>query len=278
MCLFCHSGDCSSGNNNDFKGSSCKCGSFGRILIKALFCILLVYLIVYVGTLARNNIKKFNYIGKADRMQNTININGEGKVTGMPDIAVTDIGLVTEKADVASAQKENTEKMNKLIVEIKKNGIVDADIQTTQYNINPKYNYTDGGSTITGYTVSQSVTLKIRDLTKIKSILAKVGEVGVNQVSSLNFTIDNMEKLRAEARVKALENVKTKAIALANALGVKLVRVVSFNDYSQDNASPVYGYKSFAEATGGSAPSPSPDVQTGSLEIKVNVNVVYEIE
>ncbi|HBV57910.1 MAG TPA: hypothetical protein DEB73_01425, partial [Candidatus Magasanikbacteria bacterium] len=101
---------CECNTNGKGEGCSCHGHNFGHIFIKVLAGILLAYLIVYVGTLARNNVKKFNFIGKAERMQNTISVSGEGKVTGTPNIAMTEIGLLTEKADVASAQKENSEK------------------------------------------------------------------------------------------------------------------------------------------------------------------------
>ena len=266
---------CECKNENGKMPCSCHGHNFGHIFIKVLAGILLAYLIVYVGTLARNNVKKYNFIGKAERMQNTISVSGEGKVTGTPNIAVADIGLVTEKVDVASAQKENSEKINKLISEVKKLGIKDEDIQTTQYSIYPKYDYTDGRSILSGYTVQQSVTVKIRDLTKINTVLAKVGEVGANQVSSLSFTIDDKEALRASARELALKNVQEKAVALAQALGVRLVRVVSFNESTLGDIGIMKGYPAYAEGLGGGG---APDIQTGSLDIKVSANVVYEIE
>lgn len=271
MRMFCK------GNSQDKGKERCCSGiCFGHILMKVFLGIFLVYLIFYIGTLVRNNIRQYNFIGKAERMQNTISINGEGKETGTPNIAVTEIGLVTEKSDVASAQKENTEKMNKLISEVKKSGVKDEDIQTTNYSIYPKYDYTNGRSLLAGYTVNQTITLKIRDLTKISAILAKVGEVGVNQVSNLNFTIDDPENLRALARDKALVNAKEKAQALAKSLGVKLIKVVSYNEYNQPEPSPLYRSYAMPEGMGGG--SSSPDIQTGSLDVKVDVSVIYEIE
>ncbi len=268
MCIFC--------NKNGKDGGSCK-GVGAHTLMRTLFGILVVFVIFFVGTLISNNIKRHSYIGKADRAQNTIAVNGEGKEIGTPNIAVTDIGLVTEKADVASAQKENTDKMNKLISEVKKKGIKDADIQTSNYSVYPKYDYTNGKSNISGYSVNQTVTLKIRDLNKISDVLAKVGEVGVNQVNSLNFTIDDTENLRAAAREKALISAQEKALTLAKDLGVKLVRVVSYNEYVPTDAYTVKSYP-MAAGMGGGVSAPAPDIQSGSLDVKVDVTVIYEIE
>lgn len=271
MRMFCQ-------HNSQEKGKEpcCSCHCLGHILMKVIVGILLVYLIFFIGTLVRNNIKKYNFIGKSDRAQNTISINGEGKETATPNIAVTEIGLVTEKEDVASAQKENTEKMNKLIAAVKKQGIKDEDIQTTNYSIYPKYDYTDGKSVLAGYTVNQTVTIKIRDLSKISVILAKVGEVGVNQVSNLNFTIDDPESLRAKAREKALANAKEKVQALARSLGVKVARVVSYSEYIPSEPVSFKNY-GLAEGMGGGGDS-APSIQTGSLDVRISVSVIYEIE
>ncbi len=257
----------------------CECckNENGHIFIKVLIGILIVYLIIFVGALARNTLKQFSFIGKAERPQNTIMINGEGKVMGKPDVAVVEIGLLTEKADVASAQKDNTEKMNNLIAEVKKLGVKEEDIQTTQYQIYPKYDYPDGKSVLTGYTVAQSVTLKIRELAKISPVLAKVGEVGVNQVSGLTFTIDKPEALKAEARAKALADAKDKAEVLASSLGVKLLRVVSFNE-STPNPPLNFNYRTMTGEGMGGGGTPLPEIQSGSLEVEVQASVVYEIE
>lgn len=261
------------------KGVSCCNGHCPvKMVKKILVSLLLLAVVIYVGVLIRNGLKNYHYIGKAIQQQNTIAISGEGKITATPTIAMTEIGLLTEKKDVASAQKENTDKMNKLIEAVKSLGISENDIQTTQYQIYPKYDYTNGKSVIAGYTVNQSVTLKIRDLTKISAVLSKVGEVGVNQVSNLTFTIDEPENLRAEARAKALKSARSKADDLAKALGVKILRVVNFSEYNADTSPmPIYAKSYDAVGMGGGAVS-SLEIQTGTLDVKVNVNVIYEIE
>ena len=247
-----------------------------KAALKILMALLVFSLVVYVYTLTRNNLKQYHYIGKAATQQNTITISGEGKVTAAPNIATTEIGLVTEKKDVSSAQKENTEKMNKLIAAVKSTGLEDKDIQTTQYQIYPKYDYSAGKSNIIGYTVSQSVTVKIRDLSKISTVLAKAGEAGANQVSSPTFTIDEPESLRAQAREKALKNAREKAETLAKMLGVKILKVASFSEYNQSQPLPLYARSAEAFDMGGGAPAP--DIQTGTMDVNVGVNVVYEID
>ena len=236
-----------------------------------------LFVILFLATLIVNNLKTFGHIGEAPRMPYTITISGEGKVTAAPNIAVTSVGLVTEKNDVGAAQSENTQKMNKLIAAMKAAGIADEDLKTTQYQIYPKYSYdSKTGSNITGYSVTQSVEIKIRDLTKISDVLAKAGEAGANQVTGVQFTIDEPKNLRAEAREEAVKDAEEKAEKLAKELGVRLGKVVNFNEMrSGDMPSPMPMYAK--EGMGGAADS-APTVQTGTLEINSEVAVTYEIK
>ena len=234
-----------------------------------------VFLIVFLITLIANNIKTFNRIGIADRQPNAITIEGTGKVTAAPNIAVTSVGLVTEKTDVAAAQTENSQKMKALVASLKKLGIADEDIKTAQYQIYPKYSYEEKkGSTITGYSISQSLDVKIRDLSKISEVLAAAGAAGANQVSGIQFTIDEPKNLRAEARAQAVKDAQDKADKLANDLGVHLGRVIGFSE--SQGGSPV-PYPMMAKDAVGSYAEAAPQIQAGTLDIQSNVSVTYEI-
>lgn len=237
--------------------------------------ILLSCLIVLVGTMIRNNLAAYNYIGRAERPERTISIQGEGKITAAPDIAVTTMGMVATAKTVAEAQTENTKVMNTLIAKLKVLDITDDDIQTTNYNIYPRYDYTEKrGQTLAGYEVSQNVTIKIRDLDKASAVLALAGAVGANSVSGLQFTIDDPEVYKAQARGLALEKVAAKSRALSQALGVKLASVVSYDEFDGGGGIPIYARA--AEGLGGSGPAP--EIEPGSLDVVVRVNVTFEIK
>jgi hypothetical protein len=241
-------------------------------LFYLLTAVLMVYAVVWLGA---NAVEKLNIArtgGRAPREPATIVVDGEGRVTAAPNIARIDLGLLTEKATVQEAQKENSEKMNRLISEIKKLEIDAKDIQTTQYQIYPQYDYEKGKQTLRGYAVSQSVNVKIRDLDKISQVLAKAGEAGANQVGGLQFTLDDEENLRVLSRVQAIEKAKEKARALARDLGVRLVRIVSFNESAGFPPGPI------PFALEGGRGGEAPQVEAGTLEIKVNVIMTYEIE
>lgn len=238
---------------------------------------LIIAIIAGIAVWVVGSLKTYHTIGKAPTVEHTIVVTGEGKVTAAPNIATVTIGLLTQGSDVARAQKENTEKMNRLIAAIKKIGIEDKDIQTTTYYINPRYNYREGRSEIEGYEVSQSVTVKIRDLSKISAVLAAAGEHKANQVSGVQFSIDEPENLRAEAREKAIARAREMAEAIAKGLGVKLGRVVAFNESGGFHGPIPYAFAERGLAVGG--PSfPEPTIEPGTQDIVINVSVTYEIK
>ena len=246
----------------------------GGRLLRALFGLLALGLFIYVTLLARNASKQHDYIGRPESQRDTIAISAEGKVTARPDIASISVGVMTEKKTVADAQKENTAKMTAIIAKIKTFGVADEDIKTTNYSIYPQYDWIDNRQVERGFQVTENVDVKVRDLSKIGEVLAAVGELGANQVGGVNFTIDEPEELRQQARLKGLEAAKLKAQALADAAGVKLGRVVGFSE-SESYSPPVY-YRDVAQGLGGGAAA-APSIESGSQDVIVNVSVMYEI-
>lgn len=231
---------------------------------------------IYLGILSWNAIKAHDYIGVTVEQRHSISINGEGKVVGVPDVAGIQLGYSVEKSTVAEAQRDNSEKMNSLIKQLKKDFNIDSqDIETTNYNITPVYNWTDNKQVLRGYQVSQNVNLKVRDLDKVSPILQAAGTAGLNQIGGLSFEIDNPEKLKQQAREMALKQAKEKAEALAKIAGVKLGKIISFTESANE---PMPVYRSYdmlnSKAVAGEA---APTIEAGSSEIKITATVEYEI-
>lgn len=271
-------------SNADCKNGICGCGikchcggTFGKKLIVTLVGLALVYAIFYMGTLIHNNIKKYRYIGMADKTERMISVSGYGKATGENNIAVTTIGYFNTDKDVAAAQTQNKTVMDKVMADLKKMGIEDKDLQTN-YSIYPEYDYIqDKGQVLKGYKVTHTVTVKIRDLSKINNVLGLAGTYGANEVGGLNFTIDDETSLKDVARQKAIDDAKTKAAYLASSLGVKLGNVISYNEY--ESSSDIYyaKYMGMAEGGGiGSGAAPE-SVAGGSRDVNMNVSVTFEI-
>lgn len=205
--------------------------------------------------------------------KNTMSVSGQAKVNVSPDIAYVTLGVITENADAKAAQKANAAAMDKVIIAIKASGVKNEDIKTVNYTIYPKYDYSEktGVSSIVGYSVNNSVSVTVRDLSKTGNIIDAAADSGVNVSSSINFDLSNYEEYYNEALKNAVLAAKKKATTMSEALGVKLKMPISVNEGG--GYSPLRNYASYdmkAESAGGTP------IQSGSLEITANVSIVYE--
>jgi len=277
---------------------------YGQWIMAALFAVLAIY----VAVLAFNAVKASKYIGRDSIGQGTISVSGEGDISTKPDLAVMDFSVVSEGKTVAEAMADNTKKMNAIVDVAKSLGVADKDLQTSGFNITPRYDYVKGTVTtpaapemavsepaisvpvdsmyypggkrvLSGYDITQTLTVKMRDMTKIGTIIEEVAAAGANQVGDLQFTLDDPDSVQAQARKKAIDDAKEKAKVLAAQLGVRLVRITS---YSDGGYTPVYrlnyAAKDMAAGAGVAESAPAPNIQTGENKITVNVSITYEIE
>lgn len=244
--------------------------------MSVLLTVLLVALIALFGLKAWNTYAEHNSIGQAPLEPHTMTIDGDGKVTGKPTLAQIDIGVYSEGTDVPSVQNDNSQKVNAMTAAMQDLGIAEADLQTSNYNISPKYDYKNGQQNVVGYSVSQNVSVKVRDLTKVGAALAKAGQLGANQVNGVSFTIDDPSQLQQQAREKALADARKKADELAGALGVQIIRVTTFSETSANPQPIPYAFRSDT-GLGASAAPIAPAIQTGSLDVTSHVSVTFEI-
>jgi uncharacterized protein YggE len=231
---------------------------------------------VWLGLKARNESRQYKFIG-VPLERDTISVSGEGRVSVKPDIVKLELGTVIERKTVAEAQKENTRIMNALSEKLKGFGVDAQDLQTSNYTINPMYDWNDGRQKLRGYQVQQGLRLKLRDLDKVGDVLGAAGELGVNQAGGIEFTVDKPEAVKQQAREEAMKNAQAKAEALAKVTGIKLRRVISFNEGGYEPTyNAMYNKAVMMDSAAGSAPAPT--IQAGSAEYVINANVTYEIE
>lgn len=218
-----------------------------------------------------------NHVLNTAATSNTVSFSGEGKVSVKPDVATTDLSIVTEASTAKAAQDANSTKSNALITYLKEAGIEDKDIKTSGYNVQPLYNYNQSRPQITGYQTIQSINVKIRDLEKTNEILDGVVAAGANQINNVQFIIEDPEKYKAEARQTAFEDAKKKAEELEDQIGVNLGKIVNFSE-NVGGFPPIYYAKDMvlnaSEGRGGGGPS----LPTGENEVVVNVQVTYQIK
>jgi hypothetical protein len=241
--------------------------------------IFFLFLIIWLGVDLINKIKA----GSQIEAKNTITVSATGEVYSKPDLALTSFSVVTTAKTVADALAENTQKMNAVIEAVKAQGVEDKDLKTVSFNIYPKYEWYNANTCLTpcpngrqvlvGYEVSQSLQVKIRDLTKVGAVIETAAQEGANQISGLQFTIDNEDALQKEAREKAILEARTKAKELAKELDVRLGRVTNFSEAS----SYPYYYRTEAAIPSAKGGGDGLAIETGENKIEVSVTITYEI-
>ncbi len=207
--------------------------------------------------------------------QHTITIPAEGKITAVPDTATVNASIVTQAATAQDAQSQNNAKADKIIAFIKNQGIADKDIQTTNYNVAPQYNFPKNTRNLNSYTFNQTLTVKVHDFSKLNVILDGVTANGANEITGVSYGFDNPDALKEQAREAALANARAQAQKLADATGLKLGKVITF---SETNNTPYpIPYAVGAPMARGAANSDT-QIQPGSQEIDAQVSVTYEVQ
>jgi hypothetical protein len=164
--------------------------------------------------------------------------SGEGKMTAVPDQATVNAGVTAQSTTVADAQTKVNQSTNKIIADLKKLGLADKDIKTTDYSVSPNYSngnaimpmFPGGGQqTITGYSVTQNLEVKVKPIDKANKVVDLATADGANLVGGVNFTFsDELSKsIEDKATKQAVDNAKAKAEALANAAGIHLGKIVN---------------------------------------------------
>ena len=205
----------------------------------------------------------------------TLTVAAEGRVTRAPDIAEVSGGVVTSASTAAAAMAENTVRMNAVVAAVKKAGIADRDIQTTGLNLQPQYRYADNQPPVlTGYQVTNTVSLRLRKLVEAGRLLDTLVGVGANQIGGPNFSVDAADEALDEARVAAVKMARTRAQLYAQAAGLRIKRIVSISE----NGAIEPGPRPMMVMARAVRMEAAPMVAPGEVALGVNVTMVFELE
>jgi uncharacterized protein YggE len=228
----------------------------------------------------------------------SISVSGEGEIIALPDIATVTITIRESAKTVPEAQKLAEAKVTKAIEAIESLDVDKKDTKTISYIVNPKYEtqrsicptgvsspsssvvpyYCPQGKTIvTGYEVSQTIQIKVRTIDSAGEIIGALGSVNITEISGPEFTIDEIEKVQAEAKEKAIEDARAKAKRTARALGVDLGEIIQF---SEDNGGyyPTYYKAEMATGAGRDGVANTVTLPSGESVIKSRVTITYSLD
>ncbi len=216
--------------------------------------------------------------GPSSTFQRTIAVSGMGTATLAPDIAYFSAGVTETNASVADAQNNVNTKTNAIIDALRQGGVdVDKDVKTSGYSVQPQYNYPQNGAPVlTGYRITNSVNVTVRDITKVGQLLDAVTKAGANQVGGVSFGLADPEAASRVAREQAVQNARNKADTLAKATGVSVGIVMTIDDQSTTPAPPRPVAAAPAANTANSAAVPPP-IQAGETTVTVTIRVTYAI-
>jgi uncharacterized protein YggE len=240
--------------------------------------------------------------GKSLTPARELTVSAEGKTTAAPDLAEVSFSVVSQGKDPDSLNTDNNQEMSTVLDFVKSLGIASSDIATVNYDLSPNYETTTvtapiapvsmgaslvpvpmepvrttSSSTISGYTLTQTVEVKIHDFTNIAKLLGGLPPLGVNNIGGVTFTFNDPDEFVAIARGDAMAKAKEKAAQMAGEAGVALGNVVNVQEYGNVPIVPM-NYAAAPMAAGVSSAAVAPTIEPGTQDITDQVTIVYELK
>jgi uncharacterized protein YggE len=253
--------------------------------VLTLAAIIVLIAVIAIGTAACN--VDLSPPSRAPSLSGSINfgqqntgiwVNGEGKVTVTPDVAILSVGIESQETSVAQAQEKANTAMDAVISQLKQSSIAEKDIRTTSFSIIrvTRYDEPKQQEVTIGYRVTNTVSAKIRKIADAGPIIDAAAQAGgdLTRINSISFTVDDPTAFERDVRQKAMADAESKAKQLANLSGVKLGKPIYINE--SGGFIPIR-QEFFAIPAPAFAAAPTP-ILPGEQEIRLNVQVVYEID
>lgn len=208
--------------------------------------------------------------------QSGITVAGQGIASLEPDVALVGMGVSVVGNTAGAAREQASSAMDHVLGSVRDNAVSDSDIRTTQFSLHPEYNYSGSVPRLTGYRVTNMVSVKVRDLGRVAEVIDDaVAAAGDDvQISGVSFTADNPDARIGEARAQAMASARAKAEELASAGGVTLGAPLSIVESSNGGMPPWPIYRDMAMSASVDESTP---IQPGELEVSVTVQVTYSI-
>ena len=206
----------------------------------------------------------------------TFSLSAYGETRVAPDMATINLGVQTDAPTAAEALKANGARMNQVLAALKKAGIVERDIQTSNLNLNAQYAYEQNQPPrLTGYQASNQVTITVRDLARLGAAVDATVNAGANTVNGISFGLANPQAAEDAARLEAVKALQAKAELYGRATGYKAVRLVNLSEGGgYMPAPPPVPMMAFAAKR---EMADSTSVAGGELKVRIDVNAVYEV-
>ncbi|MEP1209332.1 MAG: SIMPL domain-containing protein [Rhizobiaceae bacterium] len=209
-----------------------------------------------------------------------ISVSATGSATAVPDLARLDLSVQREAKTARAALDANNKAMADVLKAMRDAGIEDRDLQTSNFNIQPRYHYPKSSSgrnkppILVGYIVTNSLTVRVRDLNNLGAILDRSVSLGVNSGGGISFSSDRPEPIIEQARKNAVAKAITKAKTLTEAAGVKLGRIVEISETNRQPPRP----RAMARMESAMAADAAVPIAAGENSYSITVNIKWELD
>ena len=209
----------------------------------------------------------------ADPASRTIVMSGQGEIRAVPDTVTLSAGVTVQAATAAAALAADSSRMQAVMAALRKQGVADKNIQTSQFSVSPQYANNDGqAARLTGYQVTNEVSVRLEDVTKLGTTLDALVTAGANQMNGINFSIADTTALLAQARQQAVADALAKAQTYAKAAGVTLGAIQSIGESDNGGPRPLYAAAPMAMA------ARAVPVAMGEERVTATVSIVWQIQ
>jgi uncharacterized protein YggE len=205
----------------------------------------------------------------------TLRLSAQGEAHAAPDIATINLGVQTDAPSAAEAMRQNRTQMSATIAALKVQGVLSKDIQTSGLNLNPQYTFKDNERHLNGYQASNSVTITVRDLSRLGATVDAVVAAGANQINGVTFSLSDPQHADDEARRAAVKALEAKAALYAEAAGYHVARLVSLSDTA---AAPNVIRPMMLSQVRAQAVPLATVTEPGELDVTATVSAVYELK
>jgi uncharacterized protein YggE len=203
----------------------------------------------------------------------TLNLSAYGEVEAAPDMATITLGVTSDGPTAAQALAANSAKMTQVVAALRRGGIPERDIQTSGINLNPQYVYQENQPPrLTGYQVSNQVTVVVRDLTRIGAAVDATVNAGATNVNGISFGLQNPQAAEDQARMAAVRALTAKSELYARAINYRVSRLITLSEGGGYQAPPPMPMMAMREQAANATP-----VSPGQVRVRIDITGVYEL-
>jgi len=201
----------------------------------------------------------------------SLDVTATGEVMRVPDVAVISAGVVARSASASGALQDTATRMSQVLAALKRAGVDEKDIQTSNVSLNPEYRYPENQAPqLVGYTATNNVTVRFRDIRASGRILDALVAQGANQINGPSLVVDKPEAALDEARAKAIASARARAELYARNLGMRIVRIVAVSEQSEYPVQPIPVVARMASA--------ETRIEPGQQRLQVSVSATFELQ